>query len=81
MKLETWIEHMEKASGLKRPSLGGDKLAWKAQGMEHLANKCEACLDRRKTRKANHNASARHEALTSFGLVRVRGNLGGVYYE
>jgi len=30
---------------------------------------------RRRSRKA------RHEALTGLGLVRVRGALGGVYYE
>ena len=29
----------------------------------------------------NANRRAKHEALTSLGLVRVKGALGGVYYE
>jgi phosphopantetheinyl transferase len=31
--------------------------------------------------RRNRNARAKHEALTGLGLVRVRGALGGVYYE
>ena len=31
--------------------------------------------------RKNFARKAKHEALTSLGLVRVRGALGGVYYE
>jgi len=31
--------------------------------------------------KAAAQRRARHDALTSLGLVRVRGAMGGVYYE
>lgn len=31
--------------------------------------------------RRNRNAREKHDALTSLGLVRVRGALGGVYYE
>ena len=29
----------------------------------------------------NAKARARHQAMTDLGMVRVRGSLGGVYYE
>lgn len=31
--------------------------------------------------RRNRNARERHSALTGLGLVKVRGALGGVYYE
>jgi len=80
MEKETWVLHIE-GSGLVRPSLGGDKKAWKDRVVEHLESLCKDCLERRKTRAKNVYARARHEALTSVGLQRVRGSLGGVYYE
>lgn len=45
---------------------------------------CDRC---RATRKAipaaqrNADRRARHQALLDLGLVRVRGNMGGTYYE
>lgn len=38
--------------------------------------RAEAARQRR-----NRNARDKHEALTSLGLVRVRGSLGGTFYE
>ena len=32
-------------------------------------------------RKQNENRRERHQAMLNIGLVRVRGSLGGVYYE
>lgn len=31
--------------------------------------------------RRNRNRRERHQAMTDLGLKRVRGNLGGVYYE
>jgi hypothetical protein len=31
--------------------------------------------------RRNRNRRARHEAMTSLGLKRVKGTLGGTYYE
>lgn len=31
--------------------------------------------------RRNRRRRARHEAMTGLGLVRVKGNLGGTYYE
>ena len=31
--------------------------------------------------RRNRNARERHQAMLDLGLVRVRGGLGGVYYE
>ena len=45
-------------------------------------NHCERCERKALSRKrANANRRARHAALTSIGMVRVRGALGGTYYE
>lgn len=49
-------------------------------------NHCESCDQRmangkRTTKRAQENRKAIHEAMTDLGLVRVRGALGGVYYE
>ena len=35
----------------------------------------------RKLARQRNNRAARHAAYTSCGLARVRGNLGGTYYE
>ena len=34
-----------------------------------------------KRQRANSSARAKHEALTSLGLVRVKGSNGGTFYE
>lgn len=45
-------------------------------------NRCAQCEHKSKRNaKARANRRARHDVLTSLGLVRVRGALGGVYYE
>jgi len=40
-----------------------------------------ALRDAERREKQNKARRERHEALTSLGLKRVRGALGGVYYE
>jgi hypothetical protein len=80
MTKENWKLHIEKEGNIIRPSHGGSKLAWS----NFLHSHCQGCLDcmaRKKTQLANFNAKAKHEALTSIGLVRVKGALGGTYYE
>lgn len=45
-------------------------------------NRCERCENREVTRKVRNQARrGREEALRSCGLVKVRGALGGVYWE
>ena len=45
------------------------------------AKTCLDCAARRKTRAKNKYARDKHECMTSLGLVRVKGNMGGTYYE
>jgi hypothetical protein len=42
---------------------------------------CAACKDRAKTRKATMNRKIRDDVMASCGLVKVRGAMGGTYYE
>lgn len=42
---------------------------------------CQPCADKRKAEKRNASRRARHQAMLDLGLVRVRGALGGIYYE
>jgi hypothetical protein len=81
MKKETWIKHIEDTEGLIRPTNGGSKELWHSATARHLADNCPICNARRKQRKRNMDARLRHAAMTDLGLKRVRGNLGGIYYE
>lgn len=45
-----------------------------------LSQNCERCKILR-ARKKNAARRMKHAIYTDLGLVRVRGNLGGVYYE
>jgi len=85
MTREQWIKHMESVSGLERPENEGGALPvdWHSAYAIHKENdpKCKERAARRKTKRQVSNAKARHEAYLSAGLVRVRGALGGVYYE
>lgn len=40
-----------------------------------------ALAARKKTQRANYRARDRHQAYIDAGCVRVRGALGGIYYE
>ena len=46
------------------------------QRLEH-----DLLVAERKAKRTNEYKKAKHEALTSLGLVRVKGALGGTYYE
>lgn len=82
MSKEAWIQHMEAShGGTVRPSRGGSVEGWKQLRDLHLATGCPDCAARIKTLRANRHSRERHEALTSIGLKRVKGNLGGTYYE
>jgi hypothetical protein len=45
-------------------------------------NKCEKCDQKeRRTKRARANRRARDAVMRSLGLVKVRGALGGTYWE
>jgi uncharacterized Zn finger protein (UPF0148 family) len=51
---------------------------------ENLCRACEDAVDegkKAKLQKARLTRKAREEALRSLGLVKVRGAMGGVYWE
>lgn len=85
MTKEQWVRHAEEVTGLKRPSAydGAMYPDWKSALKDHTIKcpHCPECKDRKKTRKATMNAQIRHELYSSLGLVRVKGALGGTYYE
>lgn len=45
------------------------------------AKTCPECLARRKTAKANINRRMREDVMRSCGLTKVRGAMGGTYWE
>jgi len=60
------------------------KLEWQQHWQQvgpHDTKTCSECAKRRKTKRANDNRKARDSALRSLGLTKVRGNLGGTYWE
>mgnify|MGYP001589828832 CR=1 FL=1 len=80
MTKETWFKHID-TLGIIRPSLGGTKEQYTADLKAHMATGCPECKARLATKKANYRARAKHQAYLDAGLVRVRGALGGTYYE
>jgi len=49
---------------------------------DNLCRKCDdAAANGKRRPRARQMRKERHEVLTSLGLTRVRGALGGVYYE
>lgn len=44
-------------------------------------NLCPACQKKASRQRAKENRKARESALRSLGLVKVRGAMGGVYWE
>ena len=48
---------------------------------ENLCATCDAKVANGKRLRRNALARARHRAMLDCGLVRVKGALGGVYYE
>ncbi len=45
-------------------------------------NRCESCEKKKsRNKRAAENRRAMREAMKSLGMTRVRGALGGVYYE
>ncbi len=85
MKKENWIRHIEETCNIERPRVAlncmGD--AWKDTVRKHLAEipNCRECNERRKTRKAARNTRNMRHLMADMGMTRVRGNLGGIYYE
>ena len=74
MSREKWLAHLAE-EGLA--PVNGENLA---RAREH-AFSCATCAKRRATRRANKRRRERAETLRSLGLVKVRGALGGTYWE
>jgi hypothetical protein len=63
-----WIEHAIE-SGHNKPEARAER------------ETCPECAARRRTLRAARSARARRQAYADLGMVRVRGSLGGTYYE
>lgn len=81
MTKEQYIKHIEDTEHIKFPKLGENPSDWKKAQEKHMAQNCPACLKRIKTRRAENKRKAKNEAMESLGLVKVKGNLGGTYWE
>lgn len=66
-------------NGTVRPTASLGDSRWHGDPVDaDLAKQVRAEAQRQ---RRNRNARERHQAMTDLGLRRVRGNLGGVYYE
>ena len=81
MTKDQYIKHIEDTEHIIRPSLGGDILQWKAAQQRHHDMGCAECHKRAKTNKARKARKANAAIMDSLGLVKVKGNLGGTYWE
>jgi alpha-D-ribose 1-methylphosphonate 5-triphosphate synthase subunit PhnG len=62
------------------------KTEWKKHWIEvkdvgHDSRECPICKARAKTIRANMRTKAIRSVYADLGMVRVKGNLGGTYYE
>ncbi len=80
MTKEQWTEHME-SDGLVAPSKGGSVESWRAACRDHLAKSCRMCQLRSRTLRASRRVKEIRSVYADLGMVRVKGNLGGTYYE
>lgn len=80
MNKETFCRHLEKSTGLKRPSKGGDKQAWWDAQKAHLLVNCPECLARRKTLNKMRERKAKEQVYIDCGLVKVKGPVSGKTY-
>jgi len=81
MTRTTWIEHMERTTGLKRPSLGGDTEEWSRARKNHAEAGCQECKARTRAIRANERRAAREGLLREIGLVKGRTALGRTIWE
>lgn len=81
MTREDWVKHIEESEQITRPTAGGSIEAWKEAIRRHAAGKCPTCIARARQARQQKAAKAKRQAYADLGMVRVRGALGGVYYE
>jgi hypothetical protein len=81
MTKEAWIEHIRNTEGILPPSKGGSKGDWDYALDLHKSMACRECAARNRTRMANMNRKIKDGIMRDMGLVKVRGALGGTYYE
>ena len=76
-----WVEHIEETESIVRPGKGGSLEAWRAAVILHVVRHCPDCAKRACQVRANKRAKAVRQCYADLGMTRVRGALGGVYYE
>jgi len=85
MTQEQWIEHIETVSGLTRPEgeNGCQPADWHSAYDLHKYTDpgCTICKERRATKRAVKAAKNKRMMYSDLGLIRVKGALGGIYYE
>lgn len=75
MTKENWVKHIEDQAG-HYPINKDDVVAHKA-----ASPNCPVCKARARTRAASSRAKTIREIYTDLGMHRVKGALGGTYYE
>lgn len=81
MTKQAWIKHIEE----ERHIILADTPIelWREEVKNHLRQNpnCPICKARRKTKIANCNRKAREQVMRDCGLIKVKGALGGTYWE
>lgn len=77
----SWVQHMVESTGLTVPKTREELIPWRKAHREHLDSKCPECMARRRTNNNRLYRQAREDAYRSLGLVKVKGLLGGTYWE
>lgn len=95
MSKQKWIEHIQGllqdyggapgpyGPGLLPPSQGGNAEEWHRIVTKHRAEspKCPECRARAAAKKRAETRKIMAQVNGDLGLVKVRGNLGGTYWE
>lgn len=83
MTKKQWIDHMIEATGITPGATADWRSIWTNEGHRHMKENpdCPECAARRKTRMATKNRNWKDEAYKAVGMKKVKGALGGTYWE
>ena len=81
MSKDEWVNHMRKVAGLTSILTDEDRRIYSAARQAHDFKSCPDCKARARNIRANRARIEKDMICRDMGLTKVRGALGGTYWE
>ena len=81
MSRDDWVKHMLQTAGLSSIMTEEHRRSYLAAKQAHDHANCIDCKARLRNIRANRARVEKDQAMRDLGLVKVKGALGGTYYE